>query len=137
MEGPLRDVLPVTPVTLAGRYELGESLGRGGMGEVRTGRDLRLRREVAVKLLRPEMAIQPLVRERFEIEARAAATLVHPHVVAVFDSGEDTGIPYLVMERLSGRTLADAIDEGPMEPDAVVQIGLQILDALSAAHAAD
>jgi serine/threonine protein kinase len=62
-----------TPLTLCGRYQLDESLGRGGMGEVRAGRDLRLQRDVAVKLLHPEMAAQPLVRERFEAEARSAA----------------------------------------------------------------
>lgn len=125
-----------TPVTLGGRYQLGELLGRGGMGEVRAGRDLRLERDVAVKMLHPAMASQPTIRQRFEIEARAAARLVHPHVVAVFDSGEEAGIPFLVMERLDGRTLADAIDDGPMEPGALRQLGLQILSALGAAHAA-
>lgn len=125
-----------SPVTLGGRYRLGECLGRGGMGEVRAGRDLRLERDVAVKLLRSEMASQPTVRQRFEVEARAAASLVHPHVVAVFDSGEESGVPFLVMERLDGRTLAEAIDDGPMEPGAVRQLGLQILSALGAAHAA-
>jgi len=106
------------------------------MGEVRAGRDLRLHRKVAVKLLRGDMAAQPMVRERFEAEARSAARLVHPHVVAVFDSGEDAGTLFLVMERLVGRTLADAIEDGPMDPGAVRELGVQILDALAAAHAA-
>lgn len=122
-------------LTLGGRYQLGEELGRGGMGVVRAGVDLRLRRDVAVKLLHSELAAQPGIRDRFEVEARAAASLVHPHVVAVFDSGEEAGIPFLVMERLAGRTLADAIDAGPMDPGAVRELGLQVLDALSAAHA--
>jgi serine/threonine-protein kinase len=95
---------------------LGESLGRGGKREVRAGHDLRLQREIAVKLLHPDLAVQPMVRKRFEGEARSAARLVYPNVVAVFDSGHDRGIPFLVMERLSGRTLADVIDDGPMDP---------------------
>ncbi len=123
------------PLTLGGRYQLGEELGRGGMGVVRAGVDLRLQRDVAVKVLHSEMAAQPGIRDRFEVEARAAASLVHPHVVSVFDSGEEAGIPFLVMERLAGRTLADAIDAGPMVPGAVRELGLQVLDALSAAHA--
>jgi serine/threonine-protein kinase len=123
-------------MTLLGRYQLGRPLGRGGMGEVRAGRDLRLERDVAVKMLNPALASQPTIRRRFEVEARAAACLVHPHVVAVFDSGEEAGIPFLVMERLDGRTLADAIEDGPMEPGALRQLGLQILSAISAAHAA-
>jgi serine/threonine protein kinase len=121
---------------LRDRYLLGELLGRGGMGEVRAGRDLRLDREVAVKLLRREMAVQPGVRERFESEARSAARLVHPHVVAVFDSAEEGGIPFLVMERLVGRTLADVIEEGPMDPAAVRRLGIQVLAGLAAAHQA-
>ena len=125
-----------TPVTLCGRYVLGESLGRGGMGEVRAGQDLRLQRQVAVKLLHPDLAVQPVVCKRFEAEARSAARLVHPNVVAVFDSGHDRGVPFLVMERLPGRTLADAIDEGPMDPYTVRRMVTQVLDALAAAHGA-
>ena len=121
---------------LGGRYELGEPIGRGGMGEVRAGKDLRLHRDVAVKMLRPEIAADPLARQRFEAEARLAARLVHPHVVAVFDCGEDAGIPFLVMERLGGPTLADTIRVGPMDPDAVRTLGTEVLSALAAAHTA-
>jgi serine/threonine protein kinase len=106
------------------------------MGEVRAGQDLRLQREVAVKLLHPDLAVQPMVCKRFEAEARSAARLVHPNVVAVFDSGHDRGVPFLVMERLPGRTLADAIDEGPMDPGTVRRMATQVLDALAAAHGA-
>jgi serine/threonine-protein kinase len=127
---------PSAPETLCGRYQVGKPLGRGGMGEVRAGWDPRLNRDVAIKLLRPDVAVQLAVRERFEAEARAAALLVHPHVVAVFDSGEEAGIPFLVMERLPGRTLADAIAEGPLDPAAVRSVGIQVLDALTAAHTA-
>lgn len=120
---------------IAGRYEVAEVIGRGGMGEVRAGRDHRLERDVAIKILRTDVT-QPDTRRRFEDEAKLAARLVHPHVIAVFDSGEDDGVPYLVMERLSGRTLADDIATGPLDGEAVCDLGLQILDALGAAHAA-
>jgi len=76
---------------LAGRYALGELLGRGGMGEVRAGEDVRLGRAVAVKLLREDLAKQADVRRRFEVEARAAAGIAHPNVVTVYDSGEENG----------------------------------------------
>ena len=105
-----------SPTTLGGRYELVEVVGRGGMGEVWAGRDLRLGRSVAVKLLSPTMASEAGVRERFDEEARSAARLSHPNVVLVFDSGEHDGIPYLVMELLPGRTLADEIARVPLNP---------------------
>src|SRR5215210_2355183 len=123
-------------VTLAGRYELVEVVGRGGMGEVWAARDLRLGRRVAVKVLSPTMASQPGVRERFDAEARSAAHLSHPNVVLVFDSGEHDGTPYLVMELLPGRTLADEIAAGPLDPERVLSIGMEVLDALSASHEA-
>jgi serine/threonine protein kinase len=122
------------PERVGERYEVGEGLGRGAMGEVRAGFDQRLGRQVAIKFLRSDMAGQPSIRERFEEEARSAARLVHPHIVAVFDTGEENGVPYLVMERLSGRTLVDEIQGGPMACEAVHIMGLQMLDALGAAH---
>ncbi|MHB1787306.1 MAG: serine/threonine-protein kinase, partial [Acidimicrobiales bacterium] len=125
---------------LAGRYEVGGVLGRGGMGEVRAGLDQRLGRPVAIKILRADMAHDPVIRQRFEEEGRMAARLVHPHVVAVFDTGEEHRVPYLVMERLSGRTLADTIVAagagGPLDVGEVRDMGAQVLDALAAAHAA-
>ncbi len=104
------------------------------MGVVRAGRDLRLGRPVAVKLLRPDMAEQPAIRERFVAEARAAARLVHPNVVAVFDSGEEGGLPYIVMECLPGHSLADDIATGPIDPERVRRIAAEVLAALEAAH---
>ncbi|GAC1365256.1 MAG: serine/threonine-protein kinase [Actinomycetota bacterium] len=121
---------------IAGRYEVLGVLGLGGMGEVRAGRDQRLGRDVAIKLLRPDMAEHPAIRQRFRDEARSAARLVHPHVVAVFDTGEESGVPFLVMERLSGKTLVDEIAGGPLDCEVVRQVGLQMLDALDAAHSA-
>src|SRR5437588_4306918 len=85
---------------LAGRYQLRSRLGRGGMAEVFDAFDERLLRPVAVKVLRPEMAANPDIRRRFEAEARNAARLSHPNVVAVFDTGEQDGVPFIVMERL-------------------------------------
>jgi len=125
-----------SPTTLAGRYELVQVVGRGGMGEVWAGRDLRLGRNVAVKLLGSHMASQPGVRERFESEARSAARLSHPNVVLVFDSGEHEGTPYLVMELLPGRTLADEVALGPLDPERVRGLGVEVLDALAASHQA-
>jgi serine/threonine-protein kinase len=121
---------------LAGRYQLGSLLGAGGMGEVRAGRDLRLGREVAVKALRADLSARPEVRRRFEGEGRAAARLCHPHVVSVYDVGEHEGVPYLVMERVTGPHLAQEMARGPMDPARVRRLGVEILDALEAAHAA-
>ncbi len=122
------------PEVIADRYELGTVLGRGGMGEVRDGLDRRLGRPVAVKLLRGELAADPELRRRFEGEAKAAARLAHPNVVAVHDTGEQDGVPYIVMERLAGRTLADEIAEGPLDPARVQRLGREVLAALEVAH---
>ncbi|MDT7730870.1 MAG: eukaryotic-like serine/threonine-protein kinase [Mycobacterium sp.] len=124
------------PELLGGRYELRGVLGRGGMAEVRDGWDIRLDRPVAVKLLHPVFTTEPDTRKRFEVEARAAAALNHPHIVSVHDSGEHAGTPYIVMERLSGRTLADVIAQGPLPQPQVRSILDDVLSALAAAHAA-
>ena len=125
-----------TSAVVAGRYQVGDLLGRGGMAEVRAGTDLRLQRQVAVKFLLPEMAARDDIRRRFEAEACAAASLSDPHAVAVFDTGEHDGRPYIVMERLPGETLADRIATGPLDPDWVCQVAREVLGALAAAHAA-
>ena len=122
------------PDVLAGRYERRGVLGQGGMGTVYDAWDRRLERAVALKVLRPTMAADATVRARFEAEARAAATLIHPNVVAVFDSGDDAGTAFLVMERLPGHTLRHEISGGPLSPDRVRAVLADILAALSAAH---
>ncbi|MDQ1475552.1 MAG: eukaryotic-like serine/threonine-protein kinase, partial [Actinomycetota bacterium] len=127
---------PTPSPVLAGRYELGPVLGRGGMATVRDATDRRLARPVAVKLLRADLAEHRRARERFETEAHAAARLTHANVVTVFDSGEDDDIPFLVMERLSGRTFADELSEGSVPVGRVRDIVGEILAALTAAHAA-
>jgi serine/threonine protein kinase len=123
-------------VLIGERYELGPLLRRGGMADVHSGLDRRLGRPIAIKLLRPDMAARDDVRLRFEAEAQAAARLSHPNAVAVFDTGEHDGTPYIVMERLPGRTLADVISDGPVETGWLLRIAGRVLSALGAAHAA-
>ena len=121
---------------LAGRYRLGGLLGRGGMAEVYDGYDERLHRQVAVKLLRADLAADPDIRGRFEVEARSAAQLSHPNVVGVYDTGEDGGTPFIVMERLPGETLGDRMAAGPVEEAWLCRVAGDVLGALGAAHAA-
>jgi serine/threonine-protein kinase len=121
---------------LAGRYELGAVLGRGGMAEVRAGWDLRLSRAVAIKILLPDLAERPAIRRRFDGEARAAARLAHPHAVAVFDVGEEGGVPFLVMEQVIGPTLEQEMAGGRLDAGRVCRLGQELLAALGAAHAA-
>lgn len=119
------------------RYLLGEQLGRGGMAEVYAATDERLGRPVAVKLMLPQLAHRDDIRLRFEAEARAAARLSHPNVVGVYDTGEDGGIPYIVMERLPGETLADRLRTGaPLDQAWVARVAGDVLGALDAAHGA-
>ncbi|MFV9635052.1 serine/threonine-protein kinase [Mycobacterium neumannii] len=121
---------------LADRYELRGVLGRGGMAEVHDGWDTRLHRPVAIKLLYPAFTSDADMRRRFEEEARAAAGLNHPNIVSVHDSGEHDGSPFIVMERLPGRTLQDEIETGPMPPARVRSMLHDVLGALGCAHAA-
>lgn len=125
-----------TRVLLAGRYEVRDRLGRGGMAEVRDGWDSRLRRPVAIKLLHPAASAQSGMRNRFDAEAHAAAALSHPNIVAVYDSGEHAGRPFIVMERLPGETLADEVRRGPLSQDRVHAVLDNVLAALTAAHSA-
>lgn len=106
------------------------------MSEVRDGWDARHNRPVAVKLLHPVLTADPVSRLRFENEAKAASSLSHPHIVGVHDSGDHDGTPYIVMERLSGRTLADEIARGPMPQAQVLSVLDDVLSALAAAHGA-
>lgn len=121
--------------TLADRYELGEELGSGGMGRVVRAHDQVLGREVAVKLLHEHLARQPSVRERFMREARSAVRFSHPNAVAVYDAGTEGRTLYIVMELVDGRTLADELQGGPLEPARAVHIASSVLEALAAAHA--
>jgi serine/threonine protein kinase len=124
--------------TLAGRYELAEVIGRGGMGTVYRAVDMVLGRSVAVKMLPGLLADQdPTSVARFEREARAAAALNHPAVVAVYDTGADETARFIVMELISGRSLEAILrDEGPLDPDRAGGIAARVADALAAAHTA-
>lgn len=117
-----------------GRYELRGLLGRGAMAEVRDGWDLKLSRPVAIKLLYPGADARPDSRLRFEAEARAAAQLTGRHVVVVYDVGEHDGLPFIVMERLPGVSLADHIERGPLPPPFVHAVLDGVLEALAEAH---
>jgi serine/threonine protein kinase len=121
---------------LCGRYELRGVLGRGGMAEVRDGWDHRLGRAVAVKLLHPGLVADPESRRRFEKEARSAAVLSHPNIVAIHDSGEHCGVPFIVMERLPGDTLADLVAQGPLPQSMARAVLTEVIAALAAAHQA-
>ena len=110
-----------TPQHLSDRYEVGEILGFGGMSEVHMARDLRLHRDVAIKVLRADLARDPSFYLRFRREAQNAAALNHPAIVAVYDTGEaeppSGPLPYIVMEYVDGVTLRDIVhSEGPMPP---------------------
>jgi serine/threonine-protein kinase len=120
---------------LVGRYELGSLLGRGGMSSVFTAFDRRLGREVAIKVLAAGLADDGTFVERFEREARAAASLSHRNVVAVFDTGAEDGTRFIVMERASGTTLSSLLREGPLPVEQAVQIAVSVAQALGAAHA--
>lgn len=120
---------------LGGRYELQSRLGRGGMATVFRGSDRVLGRSVAVKVLASTFAKDGTFVERFRREAQAAAGLNHPNVVAVFDTGSDDGVHYIVMEYVEGRTLADVIrEEGALPPTRAAEIAATACHALSSAH---
>lgn len=129
---------------LAGRYEVGELIGRGGMAEVHKGRDSRLGRTVAIKLLKPSLATDPTFRARFRKEAQAAARMAHPTIVRVFDAGEDTveedGVerqqPFIIMEFIDGTVLRDRLEEGPLDPEEAARITGSVLTALEYSHRA-
>ncbi|MGZ4523543.1 MAG: Stk1 family PASTA domain-containing Ser/Thr kinase, partial [Mycobacteriaceae bacterium] len=128
-----------TPSKLSDRYELGETLGFGGMSEVHLGRDLRLDRDVAVKILRADLARDPSFYLRFRREAQNAASLNHPAIVAVYDTGEadtDEGpLPYIVMEYVDGETLRDIVRaEGPFSPRRAMEVMGDVCAALDFSH---
>ena len=129
----------VTRVTLApgaklGEYEVQSLLGSGGMGEAYRARDLRLKRDVAIKVLPAFFSQDPDRLRRFEQEAQAAAALNHPNILAVFQMGTYEGAPYLVSELLEGGTLREQLAHGPMPVRKAVDCGVQIARGLAAAH---
>ena len=134
---------PTDPPSVGGRYQLGELLGRGGMAEVRKGTDTRLGRVVAVKRLRTDLASDATFQARFRREAQSSASLNHPAIVAVYDTGEEladdgtTVQPYIVMEYVAGRTLRDILREGrKILPERALEITSGVLSALDYSHRA-
>ena len=132
------------PHRIGGRYEVGELLGRGGMAEVRKGTDVRLGRTVAIKRLRTDLASDATFQARFRREAQSAASLNHPAIVSVYDTGEEMSTdgsnvaqPYIVMEYVAGRTLRDILREGrKILPERALEITSGVLAALDYSHRA-
>ncbi|WOP19771.1 Stk1 family PASTA domain-containing Ser/Thr kinase [Raineyella sp. LH-20] len=135
--------MDIQPTILGGRYQLGPTLGRGGMAEVNRARDLRLQREVAIKRLRIDLASDPTFQARFRREAHSAAGLNHPNIVAVYDTDEQHDpvsgqvVPYIVMELVEGRTLRQVMNSGEaFTSERALEITQGVLDALGYSHRA-
>ena len=138
--------MSTAPRVLGGRYEVGELIGRGGMADVHLGHDTRLGRQVAIKMLRSDLARDANFLMRFRREAQSAAGLNHPAIVAIFDSGEDdsvvegpngtrTTLPYIVMEYVDGETLRQKLtDQQQLQPAEAIRVTEGILDALAYSH---
>ncbi|HEY3741010.1 MAG TPA: protein kinase [Bryobacteraceae bacterium] len=124
--------MPLQAGDRIGRYVIGPLIGSGGMGEVYRANDPQLNRDVAIKMLTGETADDPGLRQRFEVEARAASTINHPNIVAVYDFGEQYGLLYIVWELVNGKTLRGI----KFSPRQTAEIGAQIAEGLAAAHAA-
>src|SRR5215471_18888747 len=120
--------------TKFGPYEILSKIGAGGMGEVYLARDTRLERFVAVKVLPSEFSSQDELRKRLERESRVLSTLTHPHICSLYDVGEQDGVAFLVMEYLEGETLAQRLLKGALPPRQVLQLSVEIADALERAH---
>jgi len=126
--------MPLTPGTRLGPYEIVAPLGAGGMGEVYKGRDTRLDRSVAIKVLPANWVADPERRQRFEREAKAISSLNHPNICALYDVGDQDGMGYLVMEHLDGENLADRLARGPLPPDQLLRYAIEAASALDQAH---
>jgi serine/threonine protein kinase/Tfp pilus assembly protein PilF len=126
--------MPLAVGDRLGPYEILAPIGAGGMGEVYRGRDTRLGRDIAIKVLAERFAT-PIARERFLREARACSALSHPNICAIYDLGDSAGRPFLIMELLEGETLRRHIKSHPMNPDEVLEFAIQLARALESAHA--
>jgi serine/threonine protein kinase/Tol biopolymer transport system component len=126
--------MPLAPGTMLGPYEILSPLGSGGMGEVYRGRDTRLDRSVAVKILPAHLSADPARKQRFEREAKTISGLNHPNICTLHDVGSVDGLDYLVMECVEGDSLAERLEKGPLPADQVLKIGAELADALDKAH---
>src|ERR1700691_4220487 len=128
--------MALTSGTRLGPYEIESPLGAGGMGEVYRARDTRLDRTVAIKVLNAQLVASTELRARFEREAKLISQLQHPHICVLHDVGNEGPIDYLVMEFLEGESLAERLRKGPLAPEPVLTIAIEIADALEKAHRA-
>src|SRR6202171_2517060 len=124
----------ISPGRRLGPYEILSAIGAGGMGEVYKARDTRLDRIVAIKVLPTHLADRAELRERFEREAKTIASLNHPHICTLFDTGHQDDIDFLVMEYIEGETLAQRLVKGALPVQQVLQFAIEIADALDKAH---
>ena len=128
--------MTLKPGSHLGPYEILSLIGAGGMGEVYKGRDTRLERLVAIKVLPAHLADRPELRERFEREAKTIANLKHPNICVLYDIGKQDGVDYLVLEYLEGETLAARLQRGPLPLEQMLQYAIEVADALDKAHRA-
>ena len=129
--------MPLASGTRLGPYEIGSPIGKGGMGEVYRARDTKLDREVAIKVLPEEFAIDTERLARFEREAKLLASLNHPNIASIYGFEESDGVKALVLELVEGLTLAERIQEGPIPVEDTIGIAGQIAGALEAGHEAN
>ncbi|HKU25907.1 MAG TPA: serine/threonine-protein kinase, partial [Candidatus Sulfotelmatobacter sp.] len=126
--------MPVAKGTRLGPYEIAAAIGAGGMGEVYRAKDTRLDRHVAIKVINSNLPCTPEFKARFEREARTLSSLSHPHICSLYDVGKEGSLEFLVMELLDGETLSNRLRKGLLPVSAVVKLGIEIADALTAAH---
>lgn len=128
--------MPLAVGTRLGPYEIQSALGAGGMGEVYRARDTRLGRDVAIKVLPRHLSSNPVLKERFDREARAISSLNHPRICTLHDVGHQDGVDFLVMEYLPGESLAERLKKSPLSVKEVLKVGLEASEALEVAHRA-
>ncbi|MBM3305877.1 MAG: zinc-ribbon domain-containing protein, partial [Candidatus Aminicenantes bacterium] len=132
LETPVRVLKPGSLV--AGKYRIVEEVGAGGMGVVYKAEDLKLKRAVALKFLPPHLMDAPELKERFLIEAQAAAALNHPNICVIHEVGESEDRPYIAMEYVEGETLRDRVRKGPLDAAEAIEIVNQVAAGLGEAH---